>query len=206
MYGKKTKLVVLGPQRYFLPGDGMLNILMAMMMGSLLCAISIPSSGQAQALPTATARGDLQVGGGYAFGKPDYGNKAIQGISGFADFDFSTHYGVEAAIHYASIITPEDLGENTFLVGPRYVFRKGRFAPYGKLLIGRGDLVIQESADNPGRYSGNYLMYAIGGGLDIALTRHLVVRAIDFEYQEWPNLGNGLTPVMATVGFAYRFR
>jgi len=177
-----------------------------MMFGSLACALSITSSGRAQALPTATARGYLQAGGGYAYGKPDYGDKAIQGISGFADFDFSQHFGVEAAFHYVSIITPTDLGENTFLIGPRYVYRKGRFAPYAKLMLGRGDLVIQETEDNPGKYSGNYFIYAIGGGLDIGITNHLVVRAFDLEYQEWPGLGSGLTPSVATAGIAYRFR
>jgi hypothetical protein len=31
------------------------------------------------------------------------------------------------------------------------------------------------------------------------------VRAIDAEYQHW-SLGNGLTPIVFTVGAAYRFR
>jgi hypothetical protein len=177
-----------------------------LLTGSLACVLAIPSIGRAQALPTATAHGFLQGGGGFAYAKPDYGQKAIQGITAFADFDFSPHLGVEAAFHYVSLFTPEDLGENSFVVGPRYVYRKGRFAPYAKLVAGVGDLVIQESADNPGRYSGTYFMYAFGGGLDIQATHHLVVRAIDAEYQEWPGLGNGLTPFVATVGVAYRFR
>lgn len=166
----------------------------------------LPSSGRAQALPTAKGGGRLQVGLGFAYARSDYAQKPIEGVSGFADFDFTDHLGVETDIHYVALVTPADLAENTFVIGPRYVYRKGRFTPFAKLMLGRGDLVIQEKPDNPGKYSGNYFMYGIGGGLDVESTHHLVVRAIDFEYQRWPTLGNGLMPLVITIGAAYRFR
>jgi len=177
-----------------------------MMIGSLVSVLAIVSPGRAQALPAATARGNLQAGAAVAYAKPDYGQMSIKGVTGFVDFDVTPHIGIEAAIHYIALITPEDLAENTFVIGPRYVYRRGRIAPYAKLVAGRGDLIIQESQDNPGKYSGNYFMYGIGAGFDIKAGRHIIVRAIDFEYQRWPNLGNGLTPLAVTVGAAYRFR
>jgi Outer membrane protein beta-barrel domain len=182
----------------------MLKILLA--VGPLACVLSLTSLGRAQALPTALAKGNLQVGGGLGYAFPDYGQKNIKGISAFVDLDLFMHFGVEGDIHYIALVTPTDLAENTFEIGPRYVYRKGRFAPYAKFLIGRGDLVIQETQDNPGKYSGNYFMGSIGGGLDIQATRHIVIRAIDLEYQRWPNLGNGLSPTVITIGAAYRFR
>ena len=175
-------------------------------IGSLAGVLSLSSIGQAQAMPTATAHGNLQVGGGLSLGIPDYGEKNIEGATAFADFDFTPHIGAEADIHYVSMITPTDLGENTYEIGPRYVYRRGRFAPYGKVLVGLGSLVIQETQDNPGKYSGNYFMYSFGGGLDILIPHHIVIRAIDAEVQRWPSLGNGLTPYVFTVGAAYRFR
>jgi opacity protein-like surface antigen len=175
-------------------------------LGLLAGVLSICSLGNAQAKPTAVAKGSLQVGGGVSYASPDYGQESIKGVSGFIDFDFTPHLGLEGAVHYIALVTPQDLAENTFLIGPRYVWHKGRFSPYGKLLGGRGDLAIQETQDNPGKYSGNYFAYAFGGGLDIDVTRHIIVRAIDFEYQQWPNLGNGLTPTVITIGAAYRFR
>lgn len=175
-------------------------------IGLLVCVLSSPSLAHAQAKPTATARGLLQAGFGYSIAAPDYGQDWIQGGSGFIDFDPTLHFGVEADIHYIALITPTDLAENTFEAGPRYVYHRGRFAPYAKFLLGRGDLVIQESQDNPGRYSGNYFMYSVGAGLDIEVNRHLIVRAGDFEYQRWPGLGNGLSPAVFTAGVAYRFR
>jgi hypothetical protein len=177
-----------------------------MTVGLLAGALTLTSVGYAQAKPVAVANGSFQAGGGLGYAEPDYGQQAIKGISLFADFGFTPHLGLEAAVHYIALITPTDLAENTFVIGPRYVYRTGRLAPYAKLMVGRGDLVIQETEDNPGKYSGNYLMYGFGGGLDIGATHHLVIRAIDFEYQRWPNLGNGLTPLVFTVGAAYRFR
>jgi opacity protein-like surface antigen len=175
-------------------------------VGLLAGVLSLTSLGHAQALPTALAKGNLQIGAGIGYAFPDYAPKNIKGVSAFADYDFSMHFGVEADIHYISLITPTDLGENTFVVGPRYVYRKSRFAPYAKVVFGRGDLAIQESFTNPGKYSGNYFMFGIGGGLDIQATHHIVIRALDVEYQRWPNLGNGLSPTVVTIGAAYRFR
>ena len=177
-----------------------------MTIGSLAGVLSLTSIGYAQALPTATGHGSLQAGGGFSLAMPDYGQKNIKGISAFGDFDFTPHIGVEADIHYVALITPTDLAENTYEIGPRYVYRKGRFAPYAKVMGGLGDLVIQETEDNPGRYSGTYFMYSFGGGLDILVPHHIVIRAMDVEIQRWPNLGNGLTPTVFTVGAAYRFR
>jgi opacity protein-like surface antigen len=173
-------------------------------LGSLVFVLSFCSVARAQAIPTASSRGALQVGGGWSFAKPDYGQKNIQGISGFADWDFGRHWGVEADAHYIALITPTDLAENSYMVGPRFIYPHGRFKLYGKGLFGVGDLVIQEQQDNLGRSSQTNFAYAIGGGLDINATKHIAIRAIDFEYQHW-NYLTGLTPTVFTVGAAYRF-
>lgn len=174
-------------------------------IGSLACVVlSISSICHAQAMPTATARTALQVGGGYTYARPDYGQRAIQGISAFADYDVGRHFGAEADIHYVSLITPLDLAENSYLVGPRFILPHGRYRLYGKALAGVGDFVIQQ-ADGLNRIPGTSFAYAIGGGLDIVATKHIVVRAADFEYQHWSYL-TGLTPFVVTVGAAYRIR
>ena len=166
--------------------------------------VSQTSSGTAQALPTATGHGSVQVGGGWTLANPDYGQKKIQGITGFADFDFSTHIGVEADVHYIALITPDDLAENSYLIGPRFLLRHRQYNLYAKALLGVGDLVIQNPNDNIGRQAGTNFAYAAGGGLDINFPKHIVLRAIDIEYQHWSYL-TGLTPFVGTVGVAYRF-
>jgi hypothetical protein len=167
--------------------------------------LSVTSLARAQALPTATAAGNLQVGAGWTYAKPDYGPQSIKGVSGFADFDFRPHFGVEAVYHYIALVTPTDLAEDSILAGPRFVLPYGRINIYAKALFGAGDLVIQEAQDNVGRQAGYYFAYGAGGGVDLRATNHLIVRAIDVEYQHW-NYQTGLTPFVITVGAAYRFR
>jgi opacity protein-like surface antigen len=177
-----------------------------MMAGALASVLCLTSLGRAQALPTATANGSLQIGAGYTYANPDYGQKSIMGASGFADFDFGQHFGVEADVHYVAFITPLDLAENTYLIGPRVMYPYHRFKLYGKVLAGYGDLVVQEEQDNIGHPSGFYFAYALGGGLDVRATDRITIRAIDVEAQKWPNYGNGLSPIVYTIGAAYHFR
>lgn len=172
--------------------------------GSLAVVFLMVPMGHAQAIPTASKATTLQIGMGYSFAQPDYGQRRIQGISGFGDFDFGAHLGVEADVHYIALITPTDIAENTFLIGPRYNFRKNRFDFYAKALFGFGDLVIQEQQDNVGTSNARDFAVAFGGGLDVPIKQHIVIRAIDFEYQHW-NYLTGLTPTVLTFGAAYRF-
>jgi len=163
-----------------------------------------------QAMPTATGRGGgFQVGAGVTYGKPDFGEKWIGGVSGFADYNVLPHVGLEANVHFLTLKTPEDLGEETFEAGPRFFWRKNRFTLYGKGQIGLGRFVVQESNPfyNAGKHNSSSWMYSVGGGVDINFRHHITLRAFDLEYQSWPNCANnGLTPAIGTVGVAYRFR
>ncbi len=157
----------------------------------------------AQAAPTASRTGSLQVGAGYSVAGPDYGQKYIEGISVYADLDLTYHIGVEAVAHKVSYFTPLDIGEDSYLIGPRYVFHYKRLDPYAKIVFGYG--VFQTQYDNRPHTSTGYGVYGGGGGVDIRATPHVNIRAIDFEYQKWPGFGSGLTPYVTTFGAAYVF-
>lgn len=158
----------------------------------------------AQAVPTASRAGIAQLGAGWTFAKPDYGQKNIQGFSIYGTFDFTRHWGVEGDVHRTSLITPNDTGEDSYLLGPRYVVRHNRFAPYGKALFGFGRFKYQY--DNAPHTTYTYKIYSLGAGLDYRATEHINVRAIDFEYQKWPGFPtSGLTPILFTFGAAYGF-
>lgn len=172
----------------------------------LACLLRPAAMAHAQAAPTAAPQSFLQLGVGYTYARAAYDPGAIQGVSGFADFDFTPNWGVEAGFHYIALVTPTDIAENSVVAGPRYVYRRGRFAPYAKAVAGIGDMTVEEWQDNQGKSSGRFLVYGFGGGLDIIASRRFVLRAIDLEYQRWPNLGGGISPVVLTSGFAYRFR
>ncbi len=174
--------------------------------GWIACMFFAASVCQAQSLPTAEAKASLWIGGGLTYANPDYGQKPIEGVSGFADFDFGRHLGIEADIHYIALVTPLDLAENSYLIGPRLLVRHGRFTLYGKALAGYGSLVVQELQDNFGHAGGLYSAYAIGAGVDIRIGNRISVRAFDVESQRWPSYGNGLSPTVVTIGAAYHIR
>jgi hypothetical protein len=161
----------------------------------------------AQAAPTATRRSTLQLGAGYSYASPDYGQRKIQGYTIYGTFDFTKHWGIEGDIHRISVITPTDIGEDSYLLGPRYVFPVGRFRPYAKGLLGFSRFKTDyDPLSNRPNYANTYKIYSLGGGLDYTLTRHLNIRAVDFEYQKWPGFRtNGLTPYVVTFGAAYSF-
>lgn len=173
-------------------------------LGSLAVVVSVSVAAHSQALPTAVAKGALQVGGGVTYAVPDYGDEAIKGVTIYADYDVRPHFGAEAEYHYISLVTPTDLGENSIFVGPRYILPRGRYNIYVKALFGIGTIAIQEVADNPQGGAGSYIAYGAGAGVDYRISKHLVIRG-DAEYQHWAYL-NGLTPQNFTVGVAYRFR
>ncbi len=170
----------------------------------ILIALAAAATGTAhgQASATASAAGAFQIGGGISIANPDYGQKNIKGVTIYTTFDFKTHWGIEGDVHLINLITPQDIGEKSYLIGPRYLRQYGRLTPYAKILIGRG--VFDYQAQNVAVAKN---IYAAGAGLDIHAWRNFNVRAIDFEYQQWPGFAaNALTPLVATAGIAYQFR
>ena len=173
---------------------------------SLIFASSASVALHAQASATAERLAVVQVGAGLSIVHPDYETSSIKGYSIYGDFDFTPHFGIEGDAHIANVITPTDIAENSYLLGPRYVFHKGRFNPYAKALLGLGVFTFQPVYVNSTSSSSTHKMYAFGGGLDFAAKRRLNIRAFDFEYQSWPGFtANGLTPLVFTFGAAYHF-
>lgn len=159
----------------------------------------------AQATPTASRAGLAQIGVGWGFSKPDYAQRNIQGLTIYGSFDFTRHWGVAGDIHRHSMVTPTDIGEDSYQIGPRYVFHYNRLTPYIKAQAGLGRFKYQ--FDYAPHVAFTYGMYALGGGVDYRVSHHLNVRAVDFEYQRWPGFGNdGLSPLVVTFGASYVLR
>ena len=171
-------------------------------IGSFTCLLWAAYSAHAQAVPTAERSRAVQIGATWTVANPDYAPHKIQGISIYGTYDLVHNWGIEGTIHRVSAITPAQIGEDSYLLGPRYVFGHRRYNPYGKALFGLGRFkyTIPQTA-----YT--YKIYAFGGGVDVHATEHIKIRAIDFEYQQWPSYQpNGLAPIMVSFGAAYAFR
>jgi hypothetical protein len=158
----------------------------------------------AQAVPTASRAGSIQVGVAGTITKPDFGQTNIEQITFYGDYDIPYNLGIEGVIHY-SVNTPSDVSENSYMAGPRYILRYKRFEGYGKALFGVGHFGLQKgSFANPN--TATYFEYALGGGVDIHVKRHFNIRAFDFEAQKWPGFAtNGLSPLSFTFGASYVF-
>jgi len=191
---------------------------------ALMTASSSAAFSQADA--TLSRAGDLQLGGGYtATLSSDYGPQRLSGYNFYGDFDFTQHFGVEADFHQVNDPTKDSfLYQRTYEIGGRYVYHFRRFAPYAKVLIGRGvfnfppdclalvtyqPVACTASNVNPAtigpRANLAYNMFALGGGLDISVYRMINVR-VDFEHQDWMSFQNSsLQPDLISVGVAYHF-
>ena len=74
------------------------------------------------------------------------------------------------------------------------------WAPYAKFLAGAGRITLPY-----GYAHGGFLTYAPGAGVDIALSDRVSLRAVDFEYQHWPQFTYGaLHPYGLSAGISVR--
>jgi hypothetical protein len=160
----------------------------------LAVCLGLGSAALAQAVPAADAGGmRLSAGGtvsGYELG---YGQVKILGGSAFVDADTLRHFGIEAEARWLTFHSAADQKgpaadehASTYLAGLRYSRYFGRFQPYAKGLVGIGQF----------NYPYNFaketdLVVAPGGGVDFRITRRIRWRAVDFEYQIWPNFNYG---------------
>ena len=125
-------------------------------------------------------------------------------IYGTYDFLKIKHIGIgiDAEVKLDGIVSPTDIGEDTYLVGPRFnVFKRGKVNVYGKVLIGRGSIFNQDN-----NTSSAYNVFAYGGGVEYRFLPKFNLRG-DVELQQWPNFSpNTLSPISATIGVAYILR
>jgi len=162
-----------------------------------------PASLLAQAAPTASRAGDLQVGGGFSNANTDYVPNRVNGGTAYVDFDFYRHFGIEGEFRFLKD-SPTNIYEKTYEIGGRYsrTYRT-RYQPYGKLLYGRGVFNFAYNGQTTANLA--YNMFAGGAGLDYKLLPYLTLRG-DFEYQHWMNFPpNGLAPTVFTIGAAFHF-
>jgi hypothetical protein len=168
----------------------------------ILSVASLPAlapSLHAQAVYTADRKTRIQVGGGALILNSDYTAGNVIGFSAWGDYDFSKWVGVEVSAHLGEFITPGDITENSYLIGPRLTYRRRKLTAYGKVLIGRATITNQDY-----NLSSSYNIFAYGGGVEYKIMRKINIRAIDFELQSWPDFQpNSLSPMAITIGASY---
>jgi hypothetical protein len=180
---------------------------------SLVCVLSAGALvARAQVVPSATrSQLSLTAGGLGSLFEPDYAGNGIPeaapnhlfGVGAYVDLKITRWVQLEGEGRWLRFNQYENIYEDNYLVGPRvpiHTFSFMHATPYGKVLFGYGKMNFEYS------YAyGRFADIAYGGGVDLKLTNRISLRAIDFEYQQWPNWVNGtLKPYGGSVGVSYR--
>ena len=113
---------------------------------------------------------------------------SLNGGNVWAAFNFKRSLGIvaELASQHASDVagTSADLTLTSYLAGPRYRWTGSRhFTPFAQLLVGgahASGMLAPGSSGLAG--SANAFAMIAGSGLDIGLTRHIAVRALEADY------------------------
>lgn len=143
----------------------------------------------------------LTVGGMVSGFKPDYTAHKLGGVGAYVDLNIFHGIGVEAEGRWQRFNEFRSISQDNYLIGPRVkVLHIWRAQPYAKALFGFSNMNFED-----GFASGRFTTIAIGGGVDLKVTRRWSVRALDVEYQKWPDfLGSSLSPYGASAGIGYR--
>lgn len=130
----------------------------------------------------------------------EHANQPLIGPGVFVDVRFRRWVQLEGEARWLRFNRFADTHEDNYLIGPRApVYRFWNGTVYAKALVGFSKM------DMGSGYHGTFTTTAFGGGLDIKLTKKIDFRAIDAEYQWWPEWGNThLTPYGASVGVSYK--
>ena len=180
----------------------------------VFCCMIFSAGFRASAQVTPTAyRGQMTLTGGVmgsAF-QPDYAGGGVTGASpqwlwGFGvygDLKMTRWIGVEGEMRWLRMNPYINIRQDNYLIGPRVPIREFKrygATPYAKAVMGLGRMNFEFD-----QAYGHFFDIALGGGVDLKVSKRLSVRAVDFEYQLWPNWINGtLKPYGFSAGLGYK--
>jgi opacity protein-like surface antigen len=156
---------------------GMRKVLLAV---ALFLLVPLIAAGQ-QEYPKA------EVFGGYSFFRANPDDMNLNGWNASVTGNLSSWFGVEGDVsgHYGSprvfgIGVPfVDVSSHTFMAGPRVSYRTNSVTPFAHILIGGArastgafGITVSDSA----------LATAVGGGVDINLSKRFAIRAFQADY------------------------
>lgn len=173
--------------------------LLWVVLAALLCA----------GFALAQSEDHVEVFGGYLYLNPDFSLVTPNHVNGWnasANFKVRPWLGFVADFSgfYPSHFYPGCGGcsqgatisgtSYTFLFGPQFSLRRGRFSPFAHFLL--GDSHVSPTDFNSTSYntfkSNNALSLAAGGGLDYSLTRYIAIRGqADWLYTRFTPKGGG---------------
>jgi len=181
---------------------------------TILCVVLAAGTliARAQVVPSATARQISLTAGALASAfQPDYAGGGVAqtspnrlyGTGVYIDVGFTRWVQLEAEGRWLRFNEYHKISQDNYLIGPRipiYPLRFWKVTPYGKVLFGYGKMNFEYNFA-----WGRFTDIAYGGGMDVQLSKRISIRAIDFEYQQWPDwLNTSLHPYGFSAGIGYK--
>jgi opacity protein-like surface antigen len=118
-----------------------------------------------------------EVFGGYSFFRANPDEFNLHGEWLGVEGDFSGHYGSPS--YYGFSIPYTDISSLTYMAGPKLTYRAGSVAPFAHFLIGGARAATSAYGIS---LSDTALAAAVGGGIDIQVSEHVAIRAIQADY------------------------
>jgi hypothetical protein len=174
-------------------------------------SLLLPVCAIAQSAPSAyVERHSIYIGGEYALVNSDYfgGNKSLNqnAFSIYGDYYFSNGaWPIALDVNYTKAVYNSGYQKRefySFISSIKVSRRFGRLEPFGKFGAGIGH-ISQYQMISYHQY-GQHFAIGMGGGLDYRLTKHIMLRPVDFTSERWNFYPNALSPYMLGFGFSYR--
>ena len=100
------------------------------------------------------------------------------GGAGYFEYNFNRWLGAVADFGgYANTNNRIDDKLFTYMFGPRLNWRHKHFNPYAQALFGGAEAFSNTTSTNE-----NSFAFAVGGGVDVALTHHIAIKPVQVEY------------------------
>ncbi|MFZ0821975.1 MAG: hypothetical protein WAM91_18070 [Candidatus Acidiferrales bacterium] len=178
----------------------------------ILCGLS-RTAGAQRAAPGIVNLADIYFGYAYVRANSAAGGSASNLQGGSASFAYYYHNYLGMVVDvggYSFSGLPTGLSAHmyTYLFGPRITLRKSyRFSPYAQALIGEGRLNASAGGVRAGK---DALVVALGGGIDIGVTHHLAIRAVQAEnimtrFANVAGVSVALNNFRVSAGVVFRF-
>ncbi|HTR47788.1 MAG TPA: outer membrane beta-barrel protein [Verrucomicrobiae bacterium] len=183
-------------------------------------------------LPAFAQDNKFEVGGGYTYRSfipptpgPDIPNPRVSynGWNGSVAYHVNNWFSVATVVDGTYNSVADESGGNdkssiyTVLVGPRvYPFGHHTIAPFGEALFGlahiRTTLPSSTECGDFCTFTDGSFGVAVGGGVDLNLTKHVGIRAAEFDYERTsfvdlstPGLSDASNNWKVSAGVFFRF-
>ncbi|MGO8756541.1 MAG: outer membrane protein [Terracidiphilus sp.] len=178
--------------------------------GLALAALLAAAAAHGQTAPAANGGGaSLWAGAEYSnmqAGFPNGSSVRLDGIGGFAGYNWNHSFGVEGHIRFLNFNSWYGESQQDYLAGPRYTFlHNDRWRPFAAFEVGAVKIQYPFSLG-----TGTSFAMAPSGGLEYRLGRKWSVRGA-YEYQFLPNSPDftdepkfGIRPNGILAGISYR--